>query len=97
MSTGTEPIIHDVAGAAAFCKVTEDDIRRWIREGLKARPVSSGRRGPVRYLIRQDWLLDWIDATATVAAPKGQGGAEPEPPARRRGPGADAGGRYWPK
>lgn len=54
-----------IAEAAAWAKVGEDVIRRWIADGMKATPTGSvGKRGPRNYLIFRAWVIEWLEELA---------------------------------
>jgi hypothetical protein len=76
-----------VAEAARLAKATEDDIRRWIGEGLQAMPVGrAGQRGTRDYEIYDVWLWEFLEARAA-------GGPAPAPPRATAGPAPPEGRR----
>lgn len=61
-----EPIYH-LDTAAERCGVSRETILSWIARGLRAFPLGhSTEYRPRDFLIREVWLLDFLDAMAQV-------------------------------
>jgi hypothetical protein len=64
------PVILTIEEAAERAKVTPQDVREWIRNGLRATPVGKvGKRGPANFRIFDSWLIEFMESRAGVARP----------------------------
>jgi hypothetical protein len=66
-ATGSEPVpdvrddIYNLEAAARRCRVSTDQIRDWIDQGLRAFPIGESIKYRARdYVILEEWLLDFF-------------------------------------
>lgn len=72
-------ILH-MTDAAEFCGVTEATIREWIDLGMRSFALGHATHyEPRDFLIREEWLLAFLDSQSTVR-PKRTADAKPEKP-----------------
>lgn len=77
--------IYHLDGVAKRCGVTRDTVLDWIERGLRAFPLGNGEvYRPRDYLIREGWVLDFLDAHSVTRRPPMP--AEPESKRRPRRP-----------
>jgi hypothetical protein len=70
---GTEPI-YKLETAAERCGVSRLAIRTWIDRGLRAFPLGNDGRYHARdYLIRERWLLEFLDNQSVIRRPQESG------------------------
>lgn len=55
--------VHDVPSAARRAKVSDDILRLWITQGMRAMPLNSTSKR-TQWRIRDCWLLAWLEKRA---------------------------------
>lgn len=68
-STPIEPILVNLAGAAALCSVSESLIEKLVRNGQFPRPLQVSK-GAVRFLRRD--ILAWAESLPVTESFNGQ-------------------------
>ncbi|MBU6428784.1 MAG: hypothetical protein KGR26_07240 [Cyanobacteria bacterium REEB65] len=60
--------IYNLESVAELCGVTRETVVSWIERGLRAFQLGSPTKyRPRDYLIRQTWLIDFLDAHSRVS------------------------------
>jgi hypothetical protein len=60
-----ESVILNLDKAAEKCGVTRLTVRTWIDRGMRAFPLGTDGRYHARdYLIREEWLIEFLEANA---------------------------------